>query len=70
MVGYHFNQDLFYKVKACVQFFRKNGKKKDKIFENFGKNVQNLELYWERVVIACNYHMQWTTRIDPVKYWS
>ena len=34
--------------RVCVQFFRKKGKnrtKKGRIFENFGKNVQNLKIF-------------------------
>ena len=47
-------QDLFQKVRACVQFFRKRSKKGQKIFkkgkkgqniENLGKNVQNLKTF-------------------------
>ena len=44
-------QGLFWKVRACVQFFRKRAKKgqkmlkKGKIFGNLGKNVQNLKIF-------------------------
>ena len=43
-----YTQGLFYKVRAWVAIFEKNGKemlKKDKIFENLGKNVQNLRIF-------------------------
>ena len=41
-------QSLFLKVRAWVMIFQKKGKemlKKRKIFENFGKNVQNLKIF-------------------------
>ena len=44
-------QSLFLKVRAWVMIFQKKGKemlKKRKIFENFGKNVQNLKIFWKR----------------------
>ena len=37
---------LFYKVKAFVWFFRKRAKE-GKIFQNLGKNVQNLKIFWK-----------------------
>ena len=44
-------QGLFLKVRACVQFCRKKEHKmlkrakNSKIFENLGKNVQNLKIW-------------------------
>ena len=40
-------QGLFKKVRACVRFSEK-AKKKNKMFENLGKNVQNLKIFWKR----------------------
>ena len=39
--------DLFQKVMACMQFFRKKAKnvKKGKTFENLRKNVLNLKIF-------------------------
>ena len=49
---YYFNsiQGLFYKVRSCMWFFRKRGKnfKKGNLFENLGKNVQNLKIFWKK----------------------
>ena len=52
LYSYH---GLFYKVRACVRFFRKRAKKwqkmlkkggkKGKIFENLGRNIQNLKIF-------------------------
>ena len=33
------------KVRACLWFFRKRAKN-NKMFGNFGKNVQNLKVFW------------------------
>ena len=47
----HFLQGLFQTVMACMRFFKKQAKKclkrakKGKIFENLGKNAQNLKLF-------------------------
>ena len=47
----HYHHGLFYKVTACMRLFRERAKKgekmvkKGKIFENFGKNVQNLKIF-------------------------
>ena len=42
-----FFQSFFLKVRAWVQIFRKWAKniEKGKIFENLGKNVQNLKIF-------------------------
>ena len=37
-------QGLFWKIRACLRFLRKRAKK-GKIFENLGKNVQNLKIF-------------------------
>ena len=38
--------------------------KKDKMFENLGKNVQNLNIFWKKQVIACDNRTQLSARIS------
>ena len=49
--------------------FQKKGKeilKDRKIFENLGKNVQNLKIFWKRSVLTCDNCTQKASRIDPI----
>ena len=68
-----------------MQFFRKSKKRaknflkrlrKGKIFENLGKNVQNLEMFWKRagnlhVIIAQNKQLEkaWLLLINWITFW-
>ena len=40
--------------------------KKGIIFENFGKNIQNLKIYEKVQPHSCYYHMHKTSRMCPV----
>ena len=42
--------------------------KKGKIFENLGKNLQKLKIFWKGQVTACDYCMQQTASKGPDQY--
>ena len=46
-----------------MRFFQKRVKKKAKILENLGKNVQNLKIFWKRLAHVCDYCTLETARI-------
>ena len=60
-------QGLFYKLRVCMWFFQKKGKKrakKGKIYENLGK-IYKIWKYFEKVSLMCNYCMHEAARICP-----
>ena len=56
--------------KGMHAIFSEKGKKKAKILENLGKNVQNLKIFWKRLAHVCDYCTLETARICPVLFFS
>ena len=54
--------------KGMREIFQKKGKEKGKgkIFENLGKNVQNLKIFWKRTASRVRYGTHETARICHV----
>ena len=52
------------KVRACLWFFRKRAKN-NKMFENFGKNIQIWKYFEKGQPHVCDYHMHEAAGICP-----